>query len=401
MKLFSGIKNTWRGAGALLCSGVLLLSCSKWDDYKKHIETGEILYTGKLDSAKIFSGKERIQVYGLLNSDPKIVALKVFWNDQKDSAVYEVKPATMDTFRQEIQMPEGIRPFTIRTYDAKGNSSVPVLVTGVSYGAAYRRKLANRAINEVVFGAGFAQITWEQVDMNIGGQYTELEYTDSGRVKHKIIPVTQTTTVLEGLDTSTVIRFRTIFKPEKTSIDTFAVPYTERFLKIVPQLKNRRVPFIATSRNGRWGTLADWQSNSNVKIHAGGHGGWDEWNGNIFNVESGWGAPAVTNGKIWQNMTVDPGTYIFEISDLRDTNLLESDNTYIVVSDGNGLPDVAQVATAIGYTKIFNGKAVTAMKVEFTITQRKEISMGYLTTQADGTPGKYCNIIAFNFYEKK
>lgn len=400
MKLFSKIKNTTKAAFALCCTSAMLLSCSKWDDYKKHIETGEILYTGKLDSAKIFSGKERIQVYGLLNSDPKIVALKVFWNEMKDSMVYEIKPATMDTFRQEIQMPEGIRPFMIRTYDAKGNISVPMTITGVSYGDAYRRKLSNRAINEVTFGAGFASVIWEQLDMSIGGQYTELEYIDSGVLKKMMIPVTEDTTILPGLDTSTTIRFRTIFKPQPTSIDTFQVPYAERFLKIVPQLKNRKVPFIATSRNGRWGTLADWQSNSNVKIHAGGHGGWDEWNGNIFNVESGWGAPAVNNGKIWQNMTVDPGTYIFEISDLRDTNLLESDNTYIVVSDGNGLPDVAQVTTAIGYTKIFNGKPVTSMKVEFTITQRKEISMGYLTTQADGNPGKFCNVRAFNFYEK-
>lgn len=401
MKLFSKMNKILKVASASFCATVMLLSCSKWDDYKKHLDGGEILYTGKLDSAKIFSGKERIQVYGLLNSDPKIVALKVFWNDMKDSMVYDIKPSVMDTFRQIIQMPEGIRAFEIRTYDAKGNISVPMSITGASFGDAYRRKLANRSINEISFKTGHTMVVWEQLDMSLGGQYTELEYTDSGRIKRKIIPLTQDTTLLEGLDTSTNIRYRTIFKPQPTSIDTFEVAYTERFLKIVPQLKNRKVPFIASSRNGRWGTLADWQSNSNVKIHAGGHGGWDEWNGNIFNVESGWGAPAVTNGKIWQNMTVDPGTYIFEISDLRDTNLLESDNTYIVVSDGNGLPDVAQVATAIGFTKIFNGKPVSSMKVEFTITQRKEISMGYLTTQADGNPGKFCNIIAFNFYEKK
>ena len=398
MKLFSGMKNILRVAGALLCSGTMLLSCSKWDDYKKHIETGEILYTGKLDSAKIFSGKERIQVYGLLNSDPKIVALKVFWNDKKDSVVYEIKPALIDTFRQYINISEGIRPFTIHTYDAQGNKSVPVVVTGISYGNAYRRKISNRLIGSFEFEPGYTIINWEQLDPSLGAQYTELEYTDSGKVKTLVFKPTEASIRLNGMDSTTTIRYRTVFKPDATSVDTFHVPYTERVVKVAPQLLNRKVPFIASGRSGRWGNLAEWKSNDAVKSH-GGYGGWDEWNGNIFNVESGWGAPAVTNGKIWQTRVLNPGTYTFAISDLRDTNLTEADNAYLVVSAGDGLPDVAQVQTAIGYTKIVNGKPLAQLKVTFTLTERKEVSIGYLTTQPAGDPGRFCNVRAFNFIE--
>lgn len=398
MKLFSAIKNKMVAAGAILCSGTLLLSCSKWDDYKQHLEGGEILYTGKLDSAKIFSGKERIQVYGLLNTDPKITTLKVFWNDKKDSVAYEIKPSLIDTFRQYINIPEGIRPFTIHTYDAKGNKSVPVLVTGVSYGDAYRRKLTNRLIAGIEFEPGYSVITWEQLDPSIGPQFTEIQYTDSGMVKSAFIKPTESSVILPGMDTTTTIRYRTIYKPEPTSVDTFHVPFNERLVKIAPQLKNRKVPFIASGRSGRWGNLADWKSNDAVKSH-GGYGGWDEWNGNIFNVESGWGAPAVTNGKIWQTRVLNPGTYTFAISDLRDTNLTEADNAYLVVSEGDGLPDVAQVQTAIGYTKIVNGKPLAQLKVTFTLTERKEVSIGYLTTQPAGDPGRFCNVRAFNFIE--
>ncbi|MCM5528679.1 DUF4998 domain-containing protein [Parasegetibacter sp. NRK P23] len=398
MKLFSAIKNKMAVAGAILCSGTLLLSCSKWDDYKQHIEGGEILYTGKLDSAKIFSGKERIQVYGLLNADPKITTLKVFWNNKNDSVVYEIKPSLIDTFRQYINIPEGIRPFTIHTYDAKGNKSVPVTVTGVSYGDAYRRKLTNRLIAGIEFEPGYSIITWEQLDPSIGPQFTEIQYTDSGMVKSVFIKPGETSIALPGMDTTTTIRYRTIYKPEPTSVDTFHVPYTERLVKIAPQLLNRKVPFITSGRSGRWGNLADWKSNDAVKSH-GGYGGWDEWNGNIFNVESGWGAPAVTNGKIWQTRVLNPGTYTFAISDLRDTNLTEADNAYLVVSEGDGLPDVAQVQTAIGYTKIVNGKPLAQLKVTFTLTERKEVSIGYLTTQPAGDPGRFCNVRAFNFIE--
>ncbi|MGV3766247.1 MAG: DUF4998 domain-containing protein [Chitinophagaceae bacterium] len=399
MKLFSTIKNTSKAAVALCCTSAMLLSCSKWDDYKKHIETGEILYTGKLDSAKIFSGKERIQVYGLLNSDPKIVALKVFWNEMKDSAVYEIKPAQVDTFRQFINISEGIRPFTIYTYDAQGNKSVPVVVTGVSYGSAYRRKLTNRILAGIEHEPGYSMMNWEQLDPSVGPQYTEVQYTDSGSTRSVLVKPSEAAAVMPGMDTTTMVRYRTIFKPDPTSVDTFQVPFIERMLKIAPQLNNRKVPFVASGKDGRWGNLADWKSNDAVKSH-GGFGGWDEWNGNIFNVESGWGAPSITNGKIWQTRVLNPGTYVFAISDLRDTNLTEGDKVYLVVAEGDGLPDVEQVQTAIGSTKIVNGKPLSALNVEFTLTERKEVSMGFLTTQPDGTPGKFCNIRAFNFYEK-
>jgi len=48
--------------------------------------------------------------------------------------------------------------------------------------------------------------------------------------------------------------------------------------------------------------------------------------------------------------------------------------------------------------QIANGKPLTALRVVFTLAATTQVSIGYLTTQPDGTPGKFCNIRAFDFY---
>ena len=52
---------------------VLIHSCaSSADDYLKFTEGGAISYTGKIDSLKIFSGRDRIKIEGLIVWDPKV-----------------------------------------------------------------------------------------------------------------------------------------------------------------------------------------------------------------------------------------------------------------------------------------------------------------------------------------
>ncbi|MGC4232426.1 MAG: DUF4998 domain-containing protein [Niabella sp.] len=384
----------------LLLTTAILFSCSKWDDFKKYIASGEIIYTGKMDSVKVYSGKERVMLYGLLKADPKIDKVVISWDNGADSVVYNYTKqyAAVDTFIRTFPVSEGVKSFKVVTSDAEGNKSVDVYAVGTSYGENFRRRLANRNILSLDFNDAGTTVNWDVMDAATGPEYTELLYTDgSGTEKRVTAPVSEASTFLEGLTVSTIIRYRTVFKPDATAIDTFMTAYNERAVKVVPPLKNRQVPFIASAKNGRWGNLADWNANDAIRNH-GGYGGWDEWNNNIFNVESGWGEPAITNGKLWQTFILGAGTYTFEISDLRDTNLEETDNTYLVVAPGAGLPDVENINTAIGYAKIVNGKPLSALRVIFTVDEPAQVSLGYLTTQRDGTPGKYCNIRAFNFY---
>ncbi|HEX6430464.1 MAG TPA: DUF4998 domain-containing protein [Niastella sp.] len=384
---------------AALLITLSLLSCSKWDDYKKYTAGGEIVYSGKLDSVKAYSGKNRVRITGRLNADPKIKAVKIFWNNNADSLVYDIKRSVSgNVFDQTFPMPESITTFTVYTYDTDGNKSVAVYVVGKSFGDSYRRKISNRIISNIRYMSNNTTIAWEAVDPSLGAIQTELQYVINGVTKDLVTPAADNS-VFDGLpNTNTLIRYRGVFKPDSTAIDTFKVAYKDT---VVIPIKNNRMPFIASARAAqRWGNLAEWNFNDSVKNH-GGYGGWDENNGNVFNIESGWGAPAITNGKLWQTFLLEPGNYIFEISDLLNTNFGNSDNTYLVVAQGTELPDITNLGAAINTVKI-KGQPVDQLRVPFAVSTKSQITVGYITTQPGGAPaGKFCNIRAFSVYTTK
>lgn len=215
-----------------LLAAITLLSCSKWDDYKKHTAKGEIIYTGKLDSVKAYSGKNRVRITGKLNADPKITAVKIFWNDQRDSLVYEIKAGTSgDFFDQTFPMPESITTFTVYTYDVDGNRSVPVYVVGKSFGDNYRKTLSNRFITSLTYTAANDSTTIHWDAALATAIQTELKYPENptGDTVMVITPAEDSRTALTGFDYQTSeFTYRTIYKPDSTSIDTFATQYVVR-----------------------------------------------------------------------------------------------------------------------------------------------------------------------------
>src|SRR5699024_359477 len=114
----------------------VLVSCSKWDKYKDFTKNGEIVYTGKMDSVQIFSGRLRVQIKGLLPADPSINKCVISWNGEKDSVVFPIDKGGKEMFfNQTFKVEEGVQNFKIQTFDSEGNSSVPVYVTGTVYGS--------------------------------------------------------------------------------------------------------------------------------------------------------------------------------------------------------------------------------------------------------------------------
>lgn len=364
-------------------------SCSEWDEFKEYTKDGEIIYPGKMDSVVIYPGKERVQFNAVLNPDPSIVNYKIIWNDGKDSVSFDIDKASGYFPVENIfTVDEGVKSFVVYTYDEQGNVSIPVNAVGVSYGDAYRRKLNNRLISELVFEDEGTTINWSQMDLTTGPQYTVVEYEVDGSTKILETPISESSTFLEGLTSSTNITYRTVFKPEINSIDTFSTAFEDYFIRVVPQLKNIRVPFIASETDGRWGNLADWTANDAVKNHNG-YGGWDEWNGNIFNIESGWGSPYITNGKIYQTLVLPAGSYTFKIDELLSTNIVDTDPVYLVAAEGATIPDVENLDDALSYAHIIDQELI------IDIAEEKEVSIGILTSQQGD---KFCNIIAFDFF---
>ncbi|UYQ94340.1 DUF4998 domain-containing protein [Chitinophaga horti] len=207
----------------------LLVSCSKWDDFKKYQVDGETLYTGKLDSIRVFSGNERVKLRGVLMPDPKIAKVRITWNDGADSLFFPIDKGAPRLFEQTFPVSEGVKSFRVHTFDAQGNISVPVNAIGTSYGTAYKRKLTNRNVTSAVFAGGNTTINWDQIDFSIGAQYTETEYVVNGVTLNVKTPVTQASTVLTGFNTTTTkFRYRTVFRPDTSCIDYFYTDFVER-----------------------------------------------------------------------------------------------------------------------------------------------------------------------------
>ncbi|RYY37908.1 MAG: hypothetical protein EOP46_00965, partial [Sphingobacteriaceae bacterium] len=61
------MKNRKKILLSVLAAALLVVSaCKKMDDYLKYTGGKEILYTGKVDSVRILSGKNRVVITGLL-----------------------------------------------------------------------------------------------------------------------------------------------------------------------------------------------------------------------------------------------------------------------------------------------------------------------------------------------
>ncbi|WP_186758596.1 DUF4998 domain-containing protein [Echinicola salinicaeni] len=388
---------------ALILPMAMIMACSQMDDYKEFIPDGERTYSGKVDSLQVIGGDHKVMIWGLLTSDPKITEARISWNAGAESILIPVtKTSGVDTLKHEIdELEENNYTFEVVTIDNAGNESVPVYATGSAYGDRYMLALNNRPVES-------ANLTvWDQntivqfgdLDPSAGPLYSEVTYVDAGGMEHTLtVPVESSELLLEGYQVGEDFQIRTFYKPEPHALDTFSTALDNISPKVT-YMKNMQVPFAASERSGRWGNLEGWITNDNAKIH-GGYGGWDEWNSNIFNLESGWGAPAVTNGKIYQTFEVPAGNFTFKIKDLRDTNLTEDDDAYLVVTLGSELPDVENIDTAIGYAHIVTGKPIGDLKVDFEIQEGPvQIAVGYLTTQPDGSPGRYCNIRAFDFVQ--
>lgn len=226
----------------LILVGSFLFSCSKMNDtYKEFIKTGEIVYTGKVDSLKAFPGKNRIKLFWLLVSDPKISKNVIYWNDKADSVVLNVvKTANTDTIIAIINtLPEQTFTFQVYTYDNFGHSSVKSEVIGRSYGDNYNNSLYNRPLSTAIYNTVTKNtaITWFGVSAQ--AVILEMTYTDNSDVIQTVteIPILDNNfpdrpktftpiTNLPNFKKGTSFKYRTGYKPTPLCIDTFYTSWT-------------------------------------------------------------------------------------------------------------------------------------------------------------------------------
>ena len=396
------IKNINKKIFALFVFFGFLASCTSMEEgYEDFIKDGEISYTGKLDSLMIFSGKNRVKVEGLFISDPKVTECRIFWNSGSDSLSVPVnKTQNVDTLRVYVEnLPENIYSFKVFTYDELGNKSISVSSIGHSYGNRYIESLSNRVITSSILSTDLdLSISFASMDLSSGVLGTEIIYTDVNDINHtEFVPIDSTGVVLEDYKLGSNYSYKTLFLPDETCIDTFQTEYVNlvpEFVDYTNKLTNISQPFQSSEFSGRWGNLDGWTTNNAAKNHSG-YGGWDSNDTGVFNIESGWGAPSIVNGKVYQTITLEPGNYTFKAIPKANGSVINSgytmnDHVYLAASKGTTLPDsqagaIETDTATLGFTRLVNTMAPDDVEVNFTVTETTDVSVGVSTTQGDQT----------------
>lgn len=373
----------------LLLTLLVIGACKKMDDYKKFAEGGEVIYPSTFDSMKVIPGRNRVMITGLLKGDPRVSKYRVFWNSNRDSLEASFnRSGGVDTLRQIVSnLPEGPITFTVYTYDAKGNKSIPMIITGNVYGESFQLSVnqrGNRAALASIFNHdGAVAIGWANVDAYVGVLGMQIHYTDAHDVaRDTIVParLTNQTTIIPNVGIKQVMSYNTLYLPDTVGIDTFTVAPKELPAFTEVQLLNSVKPVANQANDGsRWATLRDWITNDAAKNH-GGYGGTDISNDAKIYFEAGWGASAIQNGKIHQIVTLPPGKYKFEASIDWFHRSNQNDTYLMVVPGSNGLPNVDNLGSALSYNKL-NGDWWTS--TTFELAQQTTLSVGLLLYMDD------------------
>ena len=206
----------------------VFMACKKMDStYKQYIVEGGIPYPGQAKSARLLPGKNRAKLQWLRGTDPKIVKSKIFWNNYTDSvelAITADQKVVSYTFEN---LEENFYSYTIRNYDAQGNASVAVEVSGNVFGDKYQDRILERPVSSAYLKNSDAlAINWNEADTVTGAYKTEVEYTSTtGATKVIRFAARELVTEIADYRQGTSFKYRTLYLPDSLAIDTFYTGY--------------------------------------------------------------------------------------------------------------------------------------------------------------------------------
>ena len=209
----------------VISMAIIFTSCTKEDAYKKLEKGGEMTYPGRADSVFFYSGNTRAKLSIVLGNDPLVTKAKVYWNNHADSIELPVKYIPgKDTVNLIIQnLIEGNYNFDIYTFDNQNHRSIVVHVSGVVYGTIFINSLINRNLKSISTSVDGSKLTLSWGNAAVKEIGTQLQYLDiNGVSKTLIVPATQNNTELSNYKYGSQMTYKSLFKPDSTSIDTFS-----------------------------------------------------------------------------------------------------------------------------------------------------------------------------------
>ena len=399
------MKNRIKWYTVIVMLAIICVYCTEHDDYRKFMPDGENIYLQKPDSLKAFSGKNRI-LLEWVTIDPRVSSAKIYYEQSgihRDTTVLIETPQVRnnDTIRVIMaNLEEAIHTFRIVAHDDFGNESIEVETSEMSYGQAYERTRINRIVRQAAYTLDdVLTIDWYD------GETTEigvnLFYTDrDGNEKERFVPRTELFTEVDDFDFDEPLFFNTMYKPVPTTIDTF---YSQTAQQTVRKLDARNITadvltnhqqrFLIgadVSHNGRYFEAAGWTYTVSDNVRQ--NGNVDGWLNNtlliIASTHDGWHGQSVTNGKLFQTVELNAGTYIFTalVIETNYPNNPDIAQAHIVVALGDDLPDTNNVPDqALAYVTpppfvIVRDGPDELFSIEFVLTQRSTVSLGFVAT---------------------
>ncbi|NHA02467.1 hypothetical protein G7092_01600 [Mucilaginibacter sp. HC2] len=223
-----------------ICSLVITLySCQKnnlGNDYKNYYTGHEIVYTGAVANAVVQPGNLEIGLKWKASTDPSITKYVIYYNNKADSQIVNIS-GKADTIKTVIKgLAEYTYSFTIYSYDAKGNKSIPYEVNNAKvYGPIYISTLLNRGYNATtpysVSKNGYVTLNFIQPDtINIG---TTIKYTNrAGQSVQKVLSPDSSSITFPDYKGGTDITYNSSYIPDRNAIDVFYSPKSDVFPKI-------------------------------------------------------------------------------------------------------------------------------------------------------------------------
>ena len=395
----------FRGLWGLLIF-LALFSCKNQDStYEEYLVPNGLVYPGKALDAAAYPGKRRIEISWKNGADPNVVKASISWNNDTESAEVSINPDADVISRMIEPIAENTYSFMIRTFDAKGNASVPVEVIGTAYGARYESSLTNRGLKSVIFDEteSSLQIEWN-ASTEAAETGVELSYTDAGGVNRTLEIDRSETGETIFVKPGEPVSYKTIYKPDPLSIDVFyapeaLIPYYANITDKV--LENTVAPFVTGTMlyDDRWYEAAGWTANAAAAIN-GNVDTYAPWLGGVlgfFVWETVSPALSIMNGKLYQTVELEAGTYRFDAYLFANTRPSGNPKSYVVVALGNDLPDTDDTPQmALGYVAVppppVAADANLLLSVEFHLTEKTVVSLGFVATCGNETQLFYSKV---------
>lgn len=219
----------------------VLYSCKKdlQTDFKDFFHGHEIIYTGQVGNVIVQPGNLEIGLKWKTGVDPTITGYKIYYNNGADSQILKVT-TRLDTVRTIVKgLSEYTYSFTIYSFDAQGNRSVPTTVNNArAYGPVFKAGLVNRSYNsENPYSSnddGSVTLNFEKEDTIIINTKTVISYTsNSGAAKNAVLLAKDSAITIKDLKRTAPVTYLSYYIPERNAIDTFAVNAPDVFPQIV------------------------------------------------------------------------------------------------------------------------------------------------------------------------